>query len=161
MMIAKKKTRIVKLYFLSQLRFQFSVINQCSSSKLLYEGFCDFSIHVMFANFWAYLLEIFPSLFCSKTILWIVWDAYWKTNKVSGAYLEILYIYVLTGFTPVLRLPRQPPCSLEGNFVAFTSSKVDVSWYLSTMLIDTNYRFAIAYEFCLLWWIMCSLVRLI
>ena len=63
--------------------------------------------------------------------------------------------------TPMLRLLRLPPCSLEGNFVAFTSSKVNVSWCLYAMLIDANGRFAVGYEFCLLRWIMCSLVHLI
>ena len=111
--------------------------------------------------FW---LKIFPS-FCSKSILCIVWDGYWKINKVVGAYLEILYLdnFYLRGhmLAPLLMLLRLPPSLLEGNFVAFTSSNIDVSWHLSAMLIDTNCRFAVGYEFCLLRWITCSLVRLI
>jgi hypothetical protein len=88
-----------------------------------------------------------------------------KTDKIVWAYLQILYLdnfYLCARrLPPLLMLLRLPPSLFEASFVAFASSNVDVSWYLSAMLIDTNCGFAVGYEFYLLRWIMCSQLRLL
>jgi hypothetical protein len=102
------------------------------------------------------------------------WHCAWKTNsffggqktdKIVWAYLQILYLdnfYLCARrLPPLLMLLRLPPSLFEASFVAFASSNVDVSWYLSAMLIDTNCGFAVGYEFYLLRWIMCSQLRLL